>query len=233
MATPALILWDVDHTLLQSGGVSRELYARAFHVVTGSPLGALADMAGRTERAIILDTLRLGGITDPEPLLPAFYEALIDSARQLQDQMRLRGRALPGAREAVAGFVADGVVQTVVTGNLGPVAETKLAAFDLVEHLDLKVGGYGDDGSDRAALIRLAIGRAETAYGVTFPRPRIVVVGDTPHDVRAARDVGVRAVGVATGRYPAGDLAAAGADVVLAGLTDLAALHAAVLGTVG
>jgi phosphoglycolate phosphatase-like HAD superfamily hydrolase len=230
---PALILWDIDRTLLEIKGVSREIYARAYQLVTGSPMEQLADMTGRTERAIIFETLRLGGITEPEPLLPAFYDALGEAARQLQDRMRCAGRSLPGAGEAIAALVADGIVQSVVTGNLRSIADVKLAAFGLTDHLDLEVGGYGDDDSDRAVLVRLAVKRAEAAYQVTFPRPRVVVIGDTPHDVKGAHDVGVRAVGVATGSSTVADLEAAGTDAVLPDLTRPRALQAAVFGLVG
>ncbi|WP_322780106.1 HAD family hydrolase [Frankia sp. Cas4] len=230
MTAPALILWDVDHTLLEIKGVSREIYARAFQLVTGRPMEQLADMTGRTERAIIIETLRLGGITDPEPLMPAFYEALGEAAQQLQDRMRESGRALPGAREAITALVVGGIVQSVVTGNLRSIARTKLAAFGLTDHLDLEVGGYGDDDSDRAVLVRLAVKRSEAAHGVTFPPERVVVLGDTPHDVKGAHDAGVRAVGVATGSSTARELEATGADAVLPRLTDITALRTAVFG---
>nr|WP_157468819.1 haloacid dehalogenase-like hydrolase [Frankia sp. QA3] len=229
-ATPALILWDVDHTLLDTGGVSRQMYAQAFQAVIGRPLQELADMTGRTERAIIAETLRRNGIADPRALLPEFYAALGEAARGLQDRMRARGRRLPGAGQALAGLSGPGIVQSVVTGNLPAVAETKLAAFGLAGHLDLAVGGYGDDGDDRATLVRLAVKRAEAGYGSTFPPGRTVVIGDTPHDVKGAQDAGVRVVGVATGASSAEDLRTAGADAVLAGLTDVAALRTAVLG---
>jgi phosphoglycolate phosphatase-like HAD superfamily hydrolase len=230
---PALILWDVDHTLLEIKGVSREIYARAFQLVTGRPMGELADMTGRTERAIIIETLRLGGITEPEPLLPAFYDALGEAARQLQDRIRGAGRSLPGAGEAVAALVGGGVVQSVATGNLRSIAEVKLAAFGLTDHLDLEVGGYGDDDGDRAVLVRLAVKRAEAKYSATFPPNRTVVIGDTPHDMKGAHDAGVRAVGVATGSSTATDLEAAGADAVLPDVTRPRALQAAVFGLVG
>ncbi len=210
--------------------MSRALYSRAFERVVGRALDELADLTGRTERAIVVETMWLGGVTDPEPLLPAFYLAMADAARELQGTMRARGHALPGARQALAGLVAAGVVQSVVTGNLRPVAETKLAAFDLTDHLDLDVGGYGDAAPDRAVLVTLAVAQAEAARDVVFPRHRVVVIGDTIHDVKGALDAGVRPVGVATGRDSAAELTAAGAAAVLADLTDLSALRLAVFG---
>ncbi len=227
-ATPALLLWDIDRTLVTIGPVSREIYAVAFELVTGRPLGELADMTGRTERAILLDTLRLNGVPDDESTFNAFYDALGDAARQLEGRMREAGLRLPGARGAIAGLAAEGTVQSVVTGNIRSIAATKLHAFGLAGHLDLEAGGYGDDDGDRAVLVRLAIKRAEARYGVAFAPGRVMVIGDTPHDVKGARDAGAWAVGVATGASSAEELAAAGADAVLPDLTDVVALRAAV-----
>src|SRR4051812_38151315 len=98
---PALILWDVDQTLVSiKGGVSRSLYELAFEKVTGQPLGELANMAGRTEQAIMVETLRLNGIDEPEALFDNFYAALAAAAEELKGRMREVGVVLPGAREA-------------------------------------------------------------------------------------------------------------------------------------
>lgn len=224
-APPPLVLWDVDHTLVSITGVSREIYARAFEEVAGRPLVHLADMAGRTEQAIIRETLALNGV-EPAESFQEFYSALADAARSLEGRMREHGVVLPGAREALAAFQADGAVQSVVTGNLRSIAVTKLEAFGLDVFIDFEAGGYGDDGSDRAVLVRLAVERAEAKYGHGFKAEHAVVIGDTPHDVRGALDNGALAVGVATGGSGADTLAGAGADVVLSDLRDLAALHA-------
>ncbi|HEV2635065.1 MAG TPA: haloacid dehalogenase-like hydrolase [Actinocrinis sp.] len=228
LTEPALILWDIDHTLLTTGGVSHEVYARAFRTVVGTPMAALADMAGRTERAIVLDTLALNHVADPEDKLDAFYAALGEVARDMKDQMRAHGRRLPGAAEAIAGLANADLIQSVVTGNLPAIAAVKLEAFDLLDGLDTSVGGYGDDGSDRADLVRLALQRAATAYGRPFAAKRTVIVGDTPHDIRGAHDAGAVAIGVATGRSSVEDLAAVGAEVVFADLSDTAAVRTAV-----
>lgn len=227
---PALILWDVDRTLVSIGPVSREIYAVAFQTVTGKPLDELADMTGRTERAILLDTLRLNGVPDDEPTFDAFYDALGEAARRLEGRMSQAGKRLPHAMEAIAGLVAEDTVQSVVTGNIRAIAATKLDAFGLARHLDLDVGGYGDDDGDRAVLVRLAVKRAEAKYGLAFRPDRTVVIGDTPQDVKGAHDAGVRAVGVATGSSTVDDLTAAGADAVLPDLTDARALRLAVFG---
>jgi phosphoglycolate phosphatase len=227
---PSLVLWDIDHTLVRIAGVSREIYAEAFWLVTGQPLRELADMAGRTERAIIVDTLILNGVADPESRIDAFLPALGDAARRLRDRMREAGERLPGAQEAIAALAGTVTAQSVVTGNARAIAMTKLEALDLAEHIDFEIGGYGEDGADRAVLVGLAIQRAERRYRVRFDPRRVVVIGDTPHDIKGAHDNGAVAVGVATGGSSAEELTAAGADVVLADLTKLDALRHVVTG---
>ncbi|MEU6173428.1 haloacid dehalogenase-like hydrolase [Streptantibioticus parmotrematis] len=102
--------------------------------------------------------------------------------------MREVGVVLPGAREAIASCTARDAAQTAVTGNIRPIAMTKLTALGLGDGLDFSVGGYGDRGSDRADLVRRARKRASEKYGQDFAGTRAVVIGDTPHDVRGALD---------------------------------------------
>ncbi len=221
----ALILWDVDHTLVNiGGGVSRTIYARAFEKVTGRSLGVLADMSGRTEQAILVETLQLNGVDEPQRLFADFYEALAESASELADRMREVGEDMPGAREAIAAFAKSNLLQSAVTGNIRSIAETKLTALNLTDNLDFAVGGYGDDGTDRADLVRQARARAAAKYGYPFSGGRAVVIGDTPHDIRGAHDADAVAVGVATGRNSVEELVDAGADIVLRSLTDYAAI---------
>ncbi|MFL6116200.1 MAG: HAD family hydrolase [Catenulispora sp.] len=215
--TPLLILWDIDHTLVSIKGVSRDIYARAFEQVTGRQMEHLADMTGRTEKAIITETLALNGV-EPDSSFEAFYIALGEAARSLEPAMRDHGAALPGAGEAITMFAAEGYVQSVVTGNIRNIAVTKLEAFGLHEHIDFEVGGYGDDGSDRAELVRLAISRTNAKYDHGFKAEQAVVIGDTPHDIRGALDNGALAVGVATGTSDLNELTAAGAEIVLPSL---------------
>ena len=132
---------------------------------------------------------------------------------------------MPGvvtALDALAAHAAPGTVQTVVTGNLEPVARQKLAAARLADRLRLDVGAYGsDDHTDRAALVELAVARVTTA-GTTVDRERVWVVGDTPRDLAAARAAGVRCLLVGTGAHRYEDLAGSDADAVLPDLGELA-----------
>lgn len=223
-----LVLWDIDHTLVTISEVSREIYENAFVEVFGWPLRELADKTGRTERAILIDTLTLHGVSNPESRLDDLYTALAAAADELRERMRMVGHRLPGAVETLAALAKHDVVQTVVTGNIKSIAVTKLEVFDLSGHVDFEVGGYGSDGDTRPPLICRAWQRAQHKYGRTFDADRVVVIGDTPHDVAGAREVGIRAVGVATGSSTMEDLMAAQADVVLSDLTDTEAVIRAV-----
>ena len=223
-----LILWDIDHTLVTIGEVSREIYEMAFEEVVGQPLREMADMTGRTERAILAETLGLHGVSDPESKFDDFYAGLARAADKLRERMRTVGRRLPGAAEAIVALADYDVVQTVVTGNIKPIAVTKLEVFELAEGLDFEVGGYGSDGDTRPPLVRQAWQRAQHKYGRMFEADHVVVIGDTPFDIATAREVGVHAVGVATGSSTVEDLMAAQASIVLPDLADTEAVIRAV-----
>jgi phosphoglycolate phosphatase len=223
-----LVLWDIDGTLVDTRGVSGAAVADAFASVTGRRLTHNPELAGRTDRQIIAAALASHQLPARPGLFDEYCRALTAAARARQDELRTRGRALPGAAEVLAALrTLPAVVQTVVTGNIRPNAQLKLATFHLDRAIDFDVGGYGSDVGPRGALVGLARERAAARYATAFHPDRVVVVGDTPHDVDAARQNGVRAVGVATGPSTAADLRAAGADAVLDSLRDTeAAVHA-------
>jgi phosphoglycolate phosphatase-like HAD superfamily hydrolase len=237
-----LVLWDVDHTLINAGGVGLELYRIAFAELFGGEMPVPASMAGRTERAIVLEVLTLAGLPEPRGKVAAFHAIMAAHAPEVADLIREHGTALPGAAEALAALAMAGtggangdehfaglVVQALLTGNIRPLAEVKLGALGLTEHLDLDVGTYGDAHEVRAELVGPARRRAAQAYGADFSGEATVIVGDTPLDVEAALVTGARAVAVATGYFSVAELTAAGAHVVLPDLTDTGRVLAAVL----
>lgn len=238
-----LVLWDIDGTLLNAGGVGRDLYDVVFLQLFGRSLGAVAPMAGRTDRAIILETLSLAGVPEPRRYVDPFIAGLSTQVPLVREAIAARGHALPGAAEALAALgtrgaleLASGVHQSVLTGNIRPVAEVKLAALGLRDPLDLCIGAYGDDHEDRAELVHVARRRAAAVHGrsdpddmADFDGQATVLIGDTPLDIEAALATGARSVGVATGSYSVADLIAAGADTVLPDLTDTAEVLAAIL----
>jgi phosphoglycolate phosphatase len=239
-----LVLWDVDHTLLDAGGAGIQLIRRAFTEMFGRDFPHTPALAGRTDRAIQLEVLTRSGVAEPQAELPAFQQLVAGLAPQLGGLVRESGRALPGAIEALTAVaaLADGrggpdhgwpdhggpLVQSVLTGNMQATAAAKLAALDLDRFLDLRVGAYGDAHEIRADLVPLARARAAAAYGGDFAGRATVLIGDTPLDVEAARLAGARAIAVATGGFSAAELAAAGADAVLPDLTGTARVLAAI-----
>jgi phosphoglycolate phosphatase-like HAD superfamily hydrolase len=225
-----LILWDVDHTLMTSGGMGRDLYSQAFLAVTGRALEHMPEMAGRTERAIALEAFALHGIEGAEVHLPAFVEALAAAHTARVHLLRERGHAMPGAPEVLAALHRrPGVIQSLLTGNLPPIALEKLEAFELDQYVDFEVGAYGADDLVRGDLVAKARMRVAEKYGLTFDAETTVLVGDTPNDVAAGQAGGARVVAVATG-YDIAQLTEAGADVVLPDLRDTPAVVRTLLG---
>ena len=235
-----LVLWDIDYTLVNARGVGSELYTEVFTGLYGRPLPQPGSMAGRTDRAIAREVLALAGLDGHDGMdgldqqLLVFQAALNDTAPAFAARARQVVTALPGASAALAGLAAlapgQGPVQSLLTGNIRPMAEIKLAAAGLTRHLDLEVGSYGDLHEIRAELVAPARAAAAAAYGQDFGGTATVLIGDTPLDVAAALATGARAVGVATGHFSAADLAAAGAHAVLPDLTGTAAVVSAILG---
>jgi phosphoglycolate phosphatase len=214
-----LVLWDVDYTLVDADGLGTRLYEAVFRDMFGHELAAVAPKAGRTDRAILLDTLALAGVTEPRSVVDDFLAALARRAAGADGALNAPVRAMPGAADAIAALAGSGTRQSVLTGNVRPLAVLKLATAGLGEHLDLDVGAYGDVHEVRAELVPVARQAAREAYGVEFDGFSTVLVGDTPLDVAAALATGARAVGVATGSFSAAELTAAGAHVVLPDLT--------------
>ncbi|HEX4863825.1 MAG TPA: HAD hydrolase-like protein, partial [Acidimicrobiales bacterium] len=210
-----LVLWDVDHTLIETRGVGRAIYDRAFPAATGKPLAELASVSGRTELDIMTETLRINDIQPTDDMVTKLAGALIQGYEDARDELRTTGRALPGALDALASLADDPVFhQSVLTGNLREVARIKLEVFELNAYLDLASGAYGDDHSDRSKLIAVAQRRADERTGTVFGSNDTVLVGDTSRDVQAGLAAGVRVIGVATGKTGIQELHRAGAHEV-------------------
>jgi phosphoglycolate phosphatase-like HAD superfamily hydrolase len=226
-----LVLWDIDRTLV---AVTANYFLPALSAATGRQLRDAPEMGGRTDRAIISRVLALQGIAVTEELLEACYAGLAAAAHERAAEMRENGQALPGAAAALAAMAGfPGVVQTVVTGNIAPVARQKLSLFELAHHIDFEIGGYGSESLDRREMVGLARERAQRKHGRRIAAGSVVVVGDTPHDIAGARESGVIAVGVASGSSKAEDLWAAGAHAVLPSLADTSAVVAAIMRPAG
>jgi phosphoglycolate phosphatase len=224
-----LVLWDVDYTLVSAAGLGTRLYEVVFREMFGRDLPAVAPKAGRTDRAIVGDTLALAGVSRAEvgPFLAALARVAADGG------VPGAVRPMAGASDAIAALASPGIRQSVLTGNIRPLAALKLRRAGLGDHLDLAIGAYGDVHEVRAELVAVARRAAGRAYGADFSGSSTILVGDTPLYVEAALATGARAVAVATGSYPAAELTAAGAEVVLPDLTDTARVVGALTGVAG
>ena len=236
--TDLLVLWDVDGTLLNAAGLGTRLYEMVFRVLFGCELPAVAPKAGRTDRAIITDTLTLAGIPEPRAQVDRFLAALARQVAAVDGTMNARVHPLAGASAAIAALAMAStphrqIHQSVLTGNMRPLAVLKLGAAGLGDHLDLGAGAYGDAHEVRAELVSVARLAASRRYGADFAGSATILIGDTPLDVEAALASGARVVGVATGGYSTGELAEAGAHAVLPDLTDPASVLAAVIADQG
>lgn len=217
------VLWDVDNTLIDTSGVSKKTYTRAFELLVARPPRVAVETAGRTDFEIMSHFLCRNDVEETKFGAEKFAEVLTAAMVENRDELRSRGHALPGAREALAALYGKAnVVQSVLTGNIPHNAYEKLAAFGLDAYVDFEVGGFGTDHIVRARLVDAARRKALHKYGIQFDRTSTVLIGDTPRDVQAGRDGGARVLAVATGKDTVTELRDAGADTVLPDLEDTA-----------
>jgi phosphoglycolate phosphatase len=218
---PRLLLFDIDGTLIRTGGAGVRGMTRAFEAVFGvrRAFEGIA-MAGRIDPQIIADALARAGIQATGDGLASFrsaYSRLL--LEELQAPMAAGGRVMPGVGrllEALHG--RRGTFVALLTGNYSEAARIKLDHFGLWDYF--RCGAFGEDASQRSELVAVALARVRT-HGLTEDTPRdVFVVGDTPLDVACARAAGVRSIAVATGGSSVDLLRASGADEVFRDLTD-------------
>lgn len=218
-----LVLWDVDHTLIENGGVSKETYALAFELLVGRAPGVRPVTDGRTDFQIMVELLEANSVDVRGYVEIAQFEGVLGEAMaEKAPELPHRGFVLRGVVEALTALSAmPEVVQSVLTGNIAPNAAAKVGAFGLEKWVDLEVGGFGSDDKVRSQLVDAARRKVSTKYGRVFDHESTILIGDTPLDVKAAHDGGAKVLAVATGVHGAGELATAGADAVLDDLSDL------------
>jgi phosphoglycolate phosphatase len=211
-------LFDIDGTLISSGGAGKLALERALHSEFGlNPVTDKLLFSGRTDRAIIRDLFRMHALEDT----PANYRELRAAyLRHLPACLAsCQGRVLPGIAALLERLRAeDRVAVGLLTGNLRDGARIKLGHFGLFEHFAF--GGYGDEHLDRDDVAREALTVIHGRFNGSVRPEHIWVIGDTPLDVRCARSIGARVAAVATGWHPAEELAAHRPDVLLTDLSD-------------
>ena len=213
------VLFDIDGTLISSGGASDRAWKRAFEELQGVEVDVPA-VTGK-------------GVPDPEVGRVVFEKAIgrEPTEEEAEALMRRRLDHLPEEVESSPGFVVkdgvvellerlieDGIMLGLTTGNVEEAAHIKLARPNLNRYFAF--GGYGSDSPDRTELTRKALERGEFVSGHTLDRDRTFACGDTPRDVDAGHGAGIRVVGVATGEYTAEELVEAGADAAIQSLVE-------------
>jgi phosphoglycolate phosphatase len=218
MSKPILVLFDIDETLVHTGGSGARSWNSAFEDIYDTP----ADIGEHTS----------AGETDPEVALATFVGVLkrqpkADELSKLYGSYLLHladdivvsegYRVLPGAEKMLRTLGEAGVMLGLVSGAMEGAARTKLVPADLNRFF--LFGAYGSDSPDRATLTELAIGKAKLLHPTLKPSD-VYVVGDTPRDIEAAESAGAVSVGVATGHYSVKELSDGGAKYVMESLED-------------
>jgi phosphoglycolate phosphatase-like HAD superfamily hydrolase len=228
--TQSLVLFDIDGTLLSAGGISARSLGQVLREVFGTDgYNEDYDYSGKTDPQIVRELMRGAGFDDatidkrlPETL--SLYTAcLLDSLRPEHVAPK------PGVAPLVAALARKPHVSLgLLTGNLEPCARTKLRPLGL--NGAFAFGAYGSDHEDRYRLPPVAVKRALEHTGRRFDGKEVIIVGDSVHDVRCGRSLGVRAVAVATGRTSREVLAAEDPDALVVDFSDVTASLRAILG---
>ncbi|ANM31306.1 hypothetical protein ABI59_19605 [Acidobacteria bacterium Mor1] len=231
---PQLLLFDIDGTLIETGGAGKRAleraFADAFEIGDFEQRTAAVEYAGRTDPGILAALAQALGV--PRDRFEAERETLLanyfDGLRTLLREDHPSKRTLPGVVPLLEALAPrPGAHLGLLTGNMEQSARIKLDAFDLNRFFP--EGGFSSDHADRREIARAARQKLEQHLGQRFAPADVVVIGDTEHDVDCARANSFRAVAVSTGWVPRERLEAAQPDVLLDGFEDLPAVMTALL----
>ena len=208
------VLFDIDGTLLVTGGAGVVAWQRGFEQL----YGVEADISEHTD----------AGMTDPEIVKIVFREVIGREGSQAERSKAIAAylkhlpdavaesdgyRVMPGIEALLDRLIDSGVLLGLVTGNVEAAAHIKLARGRLNRFFSF--GGYGSDSADRTEVTKAALQRGELVSGGTLSDGACIAVGDTPRDVKAGHGAGIKVVGVATGSYTVDQLSQAEADWAL------------------
>ncbi|MCC7054069.1 MAG: haloacid dehalogenase-like hydrolase [Gemmatimonadaceae bacterium] len=219
-----LVLFDIDGTMLLAHGAGRRSVHQAMTDVFGATGPQHHPFDGKTDPQIVRELGTLAGIT------PDVIDARMDAALERYFgylEADITGtpetvELLPGVHDLLAALEArEDVMLGLLTGNIVAGAALKLRAVDIAPERFV-VGAFGSDAASRPALPAIAQQRASARIGSELPGSRIVIIGDTPHDLTCGREIGARAIGVETGRFSAADLHPYAPLAVFANLTETA-----------
>ena len=206
-----VVLFDIDGTLLDTGGAGREAFIRGLAHVTGvRDELAYVSFAGNTDRNVLDQVMRTRGLDLGEEDVRRVFEEVAVELRVLLRESP--AREVAGAARFVARLAEKGAAMGLVTGNIRACAFLKLGSVGLDSFF--RFGGFGDEHAERSKIARSALAAAR-GMGIEVTAGGICLVGDTPFDVAAGLAVGVPVVGVASGKFSEKELLEAGARVAV------------------
>jgi phosphoglycolate phosphatase-like HAD superfamily hydrolase len=215
----AAVLFDIDGTLITTGGAGAVAWRLAFDELYGIPadIGKFTDN-GMTDPDVgrLTFTNVIGREPSPAELARVMAVRLEHLPRALAESTGYR--VLDGVKRLLPKLVDGGYLVGLTTGGIEAAARFKLARARLNRYFPF--GGYGSDSTDRTELTKRALERAGALNGAPLHPTKCLVVGDTPLDVAAAKGVGAVSVAVASGHFTVAQLRHAGADHVLASLEE-------------
>ncbi len=216
---PIAILFDIDGTLITSGGAGTRAWALAFDEVYGMKvdISSLSDL-GMTDAEV--GSKGLESVVGRKPTGNELEKMLECHLRYLPRMVEESEgyRVMQGAEDLLTALITQGYMLGLVSGNSEKGAHIKLKRANLNRFFSF--GGFGSDSANRRELTEVAISRAEIVFGAQIPLEQFLCVGDTSRDIDAAHAAGVKCVGVATSKYSKEDLKDAGADYVIGSLSE-------------
>jgi phosphoglycolate phosphatase-like HAD superfamily hydrolase len=217
----SLLLFDIDGTLVLTGRAGVRAMEATFLGLFGvADAFAGVSMGGRTDSWLVSQALARHGIADTPDVHARFREAYLPRLAHEIGQPGTGTKAvMPGVAPLLEAAASHPLLHlALLTGNYRAAAQVKLEHFGLWDYFSF--GAFSDDAADRNALVPIAQARGEAAGLARDAYARVVVIGDTPHDIACAAAAGARSIAVATGGHTTAELSAAGADVVLDDLSD-------------
>jgi phosphoglycolate phosphatase len=219
MTKKRLLLFDIDGTLIDSGGAGiqslKDVLRHQFGV-TDELRGI--EVAGKTDTGIVHQILRKQKIEVSEENTAAFLDLYVEFlARELPLR---KGKLLPGVKELLTRLQARPQnILALLTGNIRRGAQLKLEHYGIWHFFEF--GAFADDHHDRNELGAFAQMRAREKHAIDFGATEIDVIGDTPHDIACGKAIGARTIAVATGNFVRAQLAEHQPDQIVDNFADV------------
>tara|TARA_B100001094_G_scaffold327815_1_gene386850 strand:- start:353 stop:1036 length:684 start_codon:yes stop_codon:yes gene_type:complete len=213
----SVLLFDIDGTLIRSGGAAKNVIANVLKSKFGISLPIMdINFGGRTDQSLIKEIFHKNEIPLTAAAMEIFRTEYLNSLRTSMSQCH--GEVLPGVCELLASVSDSSVAVGLLTGNIREAAFIKLGFYGLDSYFAF--GGFGDDGELRGQIAEVALKRAEKYMQGSVAASEVLIIGDTPADVECARHIGVHCLAVATGYCEQEELKEAGPDHYWADLSD-------------